>query len=181
MSGTQQLRTCSLAPPTTTRWTVSPRPPPVTPPLLPPLSPQVLLWDVSQVGAVLSRPLRVVLRPVYHRYPSEALLLSASFNADGSRLVVASKDRRVRVLDPRTGKILQVRLGGSDPSGRSAPAQAAPVLAGVALQMPPGPQGSVRELQDAPVHREFSLEPPPAHPLGPRRATTGPLSPHPWF
>uniref|UniRef100_A0A3Q1I2R8 Coronin n=1 Tax=Acanthochromis polyacanthus TaxID=80966 RepID=A0A3Q1I2R8_9TELE len=37
-----------------------------------------------------------------------ALLLSVSFNTDGSRLAVTSKDRRVRVLDPRTGKILQV-------------------------------------------------------------------------
>lgn len=75
-----------------------------------PSLPQVLLWDVSQVGAVLRCPIRVVLRPVYHRYPSEGLLLSVSFNADGSRLVVTSKDRRVRVLDPRTGKILQVYL-----------------------------------------------------------------------
>uniref|UniRef100_A0A3Q4BAQ6 Coronin n=1 Tax=Mola mola TaxID=94237 RepID=A0A3Q4BAQ6_MOLML len=50
----------------------------------------------------------VVLMPIYHRYPSEALLLSVSFNSDGSRLAVTSKDRRVRVLDPRTGTILQV-------------------------------------------------------------------------
>lgn len=70
--------------------------------------PKVLLWDVSQVGAVLRYPVRVVLMPIYHRYPSEALLLSVSFNGDGSRLAVTSKDRRVRVLDPRTGKILQV-------------------------------------------------------------------------
>nr|XP_046237594.1 coronin-2B-like [Scatophagus argus] len=69
---------------------------------------KVLLWDVSQVGAVLRYPVRVVLMPVYHRYPSETLLLSVSFNTDGSRLAVTSKDRRVRVLDPRTGKILQV-------------------------------------------------------------------------
>lgn len=70
----------------------------------------MLLWDVSQAGAVLRRPVRVVLRPIYQRYPSEALLLSVCFNADGSRLVVTSKDRRVRVLDPRSGKILQVSL-----------------------------------------------------------------------
>lgn len=71
---------------------------------------QVLLWDVSQNGAVLRCPVQVVLRPVYHRYPSETLLLSVSFNSDGSRLAVTSMDRRVRVLDPRTGKILQVRF-----------------------------------------------------------------------
>nr|XP_033465339.1 coronin-2B-like [Epinephelus lanceolatus] len=69
---------------------------------------KVLLWDVSQVGTVLRYPVRVVLMPIYHRYPSDALLLSVSFNSDGSRLAVTSKDRRVRVLDPRTGRILQV-------------------------------------------------------------------------
>lgn len=69
---------------------------------------QVLLWDVSQAGAVIRYPVRVVLMPIHHRYPSEALLLSVSFNSDGSRLAVTSKDRHVRVLDPRTGKILQV-------------------------------------------------------------------------
>ncbi|XP_034756981.1 coronin-2B [Etheostoma cragini] len=69
---------------------------------------KVLLWDVSQDGAVLRYPVRVVLTPVHHRHPSDALLLSVSFNRDGSRLAVTSKDRRVRVLDPRTGRILQV-------------------------------------------------------------------------
>uniref|UniRef100_A0A3B3XG34 Coronin n=1 Tax=Poecilia mexicana TaxID=48701 RepID=A0A3B3XG34_9TELE len=69
---------------------------------------KVLLWDVSQSGSVIRHPVRVVLMPVHHRYPSEALLLSVSFNSDGSRLAVTSKDRRIRVLEPRTGKILQV-------------------------------------------------------------------------
>ncbi|KAG7232239.1 hypothetical protein INR49_009383 [Caranx melampygus] len=69
---------------------------------------KVLLWDLSQVDAVIRHPVRVVLMPVHHRYPSETLLLSVSFNGDGSRLAVTSKDRRIRVLDPRTGKILQV-------------------------------------------------------------------------
>ncbi|XP_061664156.1 coronin-2B-like [Syngnathoides biaculeatus] len=69
---------------------------------------KVLLWDVSQDGAVLRCPIRVVMAPVHHRFPSEMLLLSVSFNREGNRLAVASKDRRVRVLDPRTGRILQV-------------------------------------------------------------------------
>ncbi|KAL6118238.1 coro2a [Pungitius sinensis] len=69
---------------------------------------KVLLWDVSQVASVLRYPVQVVLMPIHHRCPSDALLLSVSFNRDGSRLAVTSKDRRVRVLDPRTGKILQV-------------------------------------------------------------------------
>ncbi|KAL4007763.1 hypothetical protein ACER0C_001615 [Sarotherodon galilaeus] len=74
---------------------------------------KVLLWDVSQAGAVIRYPVRVVLIPIHHRYPSEALLLSVSFNSDGSRLAVTSKDRHVRVLDPRTGKILQVSSSNS--------------------------------------------------------------------
>ncbi|KAM4537343.1 coronin-2B-like [Odontesthes bonariensis] len=74
---------------------------------------KVLLWDVSQAGAVIRHPVRVVLMPVHHRYPSEALLLSVTFNSDGSRLAVTSKDRRVRVLDPRAGKILQVSSNNS--------------------------------------------------------------------
>uniref|UniRef100_A0A8C5HMR3 Coronin n=1 Tax=Gouania willdenowi TaxID=441366 RepID=A0A8C5HMR3_GOUWI len=67
---------------------------------------RVLLWDVSQTGSVLRRPVRVVLMPVHRRHPSEALLLSVSFSGDGSRLAAASKDRRVRILDPRTGRVL---------------------------------------------------------------------------
>uniref|UniRef100_A0A3Q1IMN5 DUF1899 domain-containing protein n=1 Tax=Anabas testudineus TaxID=64144 RepID=A0A3Q1IMN5_ANATE len=69
---------------------------------------KVLLWDVSQEGAVIRYPVRVVLMPIHCRYPSEMLLFSVSFSYDGSRLAVTSKDRRIRVLDPRTGKILQV-------------------------------------------------------------------------
>ncbi|XP_026178456.1 coronin-2B-like isoform X3 [Mastacembelus armatus] len=74
---------------------------------------KVLLWDVSQVGAVIRSPVRIVLRPIHHRYPSETLLLSVCFNCDGSRLAVTCKDRRIRVLDPRTGKILQVSCSKS--------------------------------------------------------------------
>uniref|UniRef100_A0A3P8V8X4 Coronin n=1 Tax=Cynoglossus semilaevis TaxID=244447 RepID=A0A3P8V8X4_CYNSE len=68
---------------------------------------KVFLWDISQMGSIIRFPVRVVLMPFYHRYPPETLLLSVSFNSDGSRLAVTSKDRRIRVLDPRTGKILQ--------------------------------------------------------------------------
>ncbi|XP_077597607.1 coronin-2A-like [Stigmatopora nigra] len=69
---------------------------------------KVLLWDVSQEGPVLRHPVRVVMAPVCQRFPSEMLLLSVSFNREGDRLAVTSKDRRLRVLDPRTGRTLQV-------------------------------------------------------------------------
>ncbi|XP_072769329.1 coronin-2B-like [Nerophis lumbriciformis] len=77
---------------------------------------KVLLWDVSQDGSVLRRPVRVVMAPIYpssSRFPSEKLLLSASFNQEGSHLAVVSKDRRVRVLDPRTGQVIQVSCNKS--------------------------------------------------------------------
>ncbi|KAF3698087.1 Coronin-2A IR10 WD repeat-containing protein 2 [Channa argus] len=69
---------------------------------------KVLLWDVSQEGAEIRFPVRVVMMPVHRLYPPEMLLLSVSFNSDGSRLAITSKDRRIRILDPRNGKILQV-------------------------------------------------------------------------
>ncbi|XP_055012112.1 coronin-2B-like isoform X5 [Boleophthalmus pectinirostris] len=71
---------------------------------------KVLLWDLSQPGSVLRSPVRVVMMPFLYRCPSEALLLSVSFSRDGSSLAVTSKDRRIRILDPRMGKILQEDL-----------------------------------------------------------------------
>ncbi|XP_055012108.1 coronin-2B-like isoform X1 [Boleophthalmus pectinirostris] len=73
---------------------------------------KVLLWDLSQPGSVLRSPVRVVMMPFLYRCPSEALLLSVSFSRDGSSLAVTSKDRRIRILDPRMGKILQVSSRG---------------------------------------------------------------------
>lgn len=132
---------------------------------------QVLLWDISQAGAVILHPVRVILMPVHHRYPSEALLLSVSFNSDGSRLAVTSKDRRVRVLDPRAGKILQVLeseeclfLCLSSWGSCSADVSAS---AGVQLEVPPRQQGFVHQrVEDAPVHREFLMEAQTDGPLG---------------
>ena len=39
--------------------------------------------------------------------------LCASWNCDGSRFVVSCKDKKVRILDPRTGDILQVTRSSS--------------------------------------------------------------------
>uniref|UniRef100_A0A8C6U2G7 Coronin n=1 Tax=Neogobius melanostomus TaxID=47308 RepID=A0A8C6U2G7_9GOBI len=63
-------------------------------------------------GALLRFPVRVVMAPLLSVCPSEALLLSVSFSRDGSSVAVTSKDRRIRVLDPRTGTILQVSSRG---------------------------------------------------------------------
>ncbi|KAM6949245.1 coronin-2A-like [Aplochiton taeniatus] len=68
---------------------------------------QVLLWDISQPGCVLRCPVRVLSSSSSSSSSSSELLLSVSFNTDGRRLVTASRDRRVRILDPRTGTVLQ--------------------------------------------------------------------------
>ncbi|XP_059932984.1 coronin-2A [Gadus macrocephalus] len=75
---------------------------------------KVCLWDVSQGGPVLRCPVRVVVSPLGQPRPAEMLLLCACFSPDGSRLALTSKDRRLRLLDPRTGAVLQV----SSPSYR---------------------------------------------------------------
>uniref|UniRef100_A0A8C5HMU1 Coronin n=1 Tax=Gouania willdenowi TaxID=441366 RepID=A0A8C5HMU1_GOUWI len=70
----------------------------------------LIQWHPTAENLLLSSAydyrVRLVLMPVHRRHPSEALLLSVSFSGDGSRLAAASKDRRVRILDPRTGRVL---------------------------------------------------------------------------
>ncbi|KAM9717525.1 LOW QUALITY PROTEIN: coronin-2A-like [Menidia menidia] len=79
---------------------------------------QVLLWDVSQAGAVIRVPVRVLLPPAPPHPPGALPLLSASFSGDGARLALASRDRRVQVLDPRGGRTLQVSSNRSHRASR---------------------------------------------------------------
>ncbi|KAJ3585041.1 hypothetical protein NHX12_013764 [Muraenolepis orangiensis] len=82
---------------------------------------KVCLWDVSQGGPVLRCPVRVLVCPVGQPRAAERLLLSACFSPDGSRLALTSKDRRLRLLDPRTGVILQRQITLWDPHDLSEP------------------------------------------------------------
>ncbi|XP_046873546.1 coronin-2B-like [Hypomesus transpacificus] len=59
---------------------------------------KVMVWDVSQDGRVL-RPVRQLQTP--------ELLLSVSLSRDGRWLACCCRDRRLRVLEPRSGRILQ--------------------------------------------------------------------------
>lgn len=45
------------------------------------------------------------------------VILSMSFNTNGSLLATACKDRKIRVLDPRAGAVLQVSAGLVSGSG----------------------------------------------------------------
>lgn len=40
------------------------------------------------------------------------VVLCMSFNTNGSLLGTTCKDKRLRVIEPRSGRVLQVRLGG---------------------------------------------------------------------
>ena len=40
------------------------------------------------------------------------VIYSLSLNRDGSRIVTTSRDKRLRIIDPLSGKILQVSLQG---------------------------------------------------------------------
>lgn len=41
------------------------------------------------------------------------IIYSIAFSRDGSLLATTCKDKRLRIIDPRTGKVLQVQNSGS--------------------------------------------------------------------
>ena len=59
---------------------------------------QIIVWDVGK-GEVIS---------VVDCHPD--VIHSISFNKDGSRLATTCKDKKLRVLDPRTGFVISVRF-----------------------------------------------------------------------
>ncbi|XP_066515231.1 coronin-2B-like [Hoplias malabaricus] len=67
---------------------------------------KVCVWRVDGLCVVVKTPVCVI------RLHTD-LVLSLSFNEDGSRLSTTCKDRRVRVIDPRSGHLLQEYSGQS--------------------------------------------------------------------
>uniref|UniRef100_A0A4W5QTP3 Coronin n=1 Tax=Hucho hucho TaxID=62062 RepID=A0A4W5QTP3_9TELE len=61
---------------------------------------QVMIWDLDSPEAVIKNPVRTIS---HHT----DVVLSMSFNTDGSRLATSCKDKKIRVLEPRTGNLLQ--------------------------------------------------------------------------
>lgn len=57
---------------------------------------QILVWDTRR--AALMQTLDLHTDVIY----------SLSLNRDGSRMVTTSRDKRLRIIDPLTGKLLQV-------------------------------------------------------------------------
>lgn len=60
-----------------------------------------MIWNLDVQDAVLSNPVKTL---DVHK----DVVLSMSFNTDGSLLATACRDRKIRVVDPRAGTVLQV-------------------------------------------------------------------------
>lgn len=60
-----------------------------------------MIWNLDSKEAVISNPVKVL---DVHR----DVVLSMSFNTDGSLLATACRDRKIRLIDPRAGTVLQV-------------------------------------------------------------------------
>ncbi|XP_066534505.1 coronin-2A isoform X2 [Hoplias malabaricus] len=61
---------------------------------------QVMVWNLNCLDAVVKNPVRTVS-------VHSDVVLSMSFNTDGSRLATSCKDKKLRIIDPRTGALLQ--------------------------------------------------------------------------
>ncbi|KAJ8336154.1 hypothetical protein SKAU_G00394970 [Synaphobranchus kaupii] len=61
---------------------------------------KVMVWNLDCPEQVIKNPVKTIS---FHT----DVVLSMSFNTDGSRLATSSKDRKIRVIDPRSGALLQ--------------------------------------------------------------------------
>lgn len=59
---------------------------------------QILVWDTRRAALCITLDLH------------SDVIYSLSFNRDGSRIVTTSRDKRLRIIDPRSGKLLQVSI-----------------------------------------------------------------------
>lgn len=60
-----------------------------------------MIWNLDCPEQVIKNPVRTIS---HHT----DVVLSMSFNTDGSLLATTCKDRKVRLMDSRSGNILQV-------------------------------------------------------------------------
>ncbi|XP_064357279.1 coronin-2A isoform X2 [Dromaius novaehollandiae] len=60
----------------------------------------IMVWNLDTKEAVLSNPVKIL---DVHK----DVILSMSFNTDGSLLATACRDRNIRLIDPRAGAVLQ--------------------------------------------------------------------------
>lgn len=60
-----------------------------------------MVWNLDTKESVIANPMRTI---TCH----QDVILSMSFNTNGSLLATTCKDRKIRVVDPRVGIVLQV-------------------------------------------------------------------------
>ncbi|XP_065518993.1 coronin-2A isoform X2 [Lathamus discolor] len=61
---------------------------------------KIMIWNLDTTKTVISNPVKILNA---HR----DVVLSMSFNTDGSLLATACRDRKIRLIDPRAGTVLQ--------------------------------------------------------------------------
>ncbi|XP_038625870.1 coronin-2A [Tachyglossus aculeatus] len=61
---------------------------------------KLMIWNLDTKASEISNPVKTIN---FHR----DVILSMSFNTDGSLLATTCKDKKIRVIDPRAGKVLQ--------------------------------------------------------------------------
>ncbi|KAL6486820.1 hypothetical protein MHYP_G00034460 [Metynnis hypsauchen] len=61
---------------------------------------QVMVWNLNCPEPVVKNPVRTIS-------VHSDVVLSMSFNMDGSRLATSCKDKKIRIIDPRTGTLLR--------------------------------------------------------------------------
>ncbi|NXX45266.1 COR2A protein, partial [Tricholaema leucomelas] len=61
---------------------------------------KIMIWNLDSKDAVISNPVKIL---DIHK----DVVLSMSFNTDGSLLATACRDRKIRLIDPRAGAVLQ--------------------------------------------------------------------------
>ncbi|XP_071436195.1 coronin-2A [Pithys albifrons albifrons] len=61
---------------------------------------KIMIWNLDVKESVISKPVRIL-------DAHTDVVLSMSFNTDGSLLATACRDRKIRVIDPRTETVLQ--------------------------------------------------------------------------
>ncbi|XP_049650853.1 coronin-2A isoform X2 [Accipiter gentilis] len=61
---------------------------------------KIMIWNLDTREAVISNPVKIL-------DAHKDVVLSMSFNTDGSLLATACRDRKIRLIDPRAGTVLQ--------------------------------------------------------------------------
>ncbi|KAF2988438.1 hypothetical protein EK904_004943 [Melospiza melodia maxima] len=61
---------------------------------------KIMIWNLDVMDTVISNPVKIL-------DAHKDVVLSMSFNTDGSLLATACRDRKIRVIDPRAGAVLQ--------------------------------------------------------------------------